>query len=152
MKLRILNTREIKDILARLKDLYDYTEKIESAFLMDGKQKIYLISKSISLIDFEQLNINSMGLYFADINKYNELRLSIEGSQLIGPHAKKNILELSEEQVRAYFHSEEIPMNEKNTGFMLLRYKNDFFGASKIKDGKLLNYLPKVHRTKELVL
>ena len=150
--LRILNTREIKDITKRLKELYDDEEKLSYAFLMDGNDKIYLVSKEIELIDFEQLRINSMGLYFADINKYNELRLSIEGSQLIGPHAKKNVLELNEEQVRAYFRSEEISIDEKDTGFMLLKYKNDFFGASKIKDKKLLNYLPKVHRTKELIL
>ena len=104
------------------------------------------------MIDFEQLHINSMGLYFADINKYDELRLSIEGSQLVGPHATKNILELNEEQVRAYFRSEEIPMDTKDTPFVLLKYNADFFGTSKIKDKKLLNYLPKAHRTKELIL
>lgn len=152
MKLRILNSREVKDIVKRIEELYGFSQKLNYAFLMDEHDKIYLISNKIDLIDFELLRINSMGLYFADINKYDELRLSIEGSQLVGPHSKKNILELSEEQVRAYFHSEEIPMQEKDTGFVLLKYKNDFFGASKIKDGKLLNYLPKVHRTKELIL
>ena len=152
MKLKILNTREIKDILKKIKDLYGFTPKIDDAFLMDAKQKIYLISKKINMIDFEQLHINSMGLYFADINKYDELRLSIEGSQIVGPHAEKNILELNEEQVRAYFRSEEIPMDEKDTPFVLLKYNADFFGASKIKEGKLLNYLPKAHRTKELIL
>ncbi|HLD34035.1 MAG TPA: hypothetical protein VJB66_04880 [Candidatus Nanoarchaeia archaeon] len=150
--LKVLNTRDVKEIVKKLEELYDFSGELDYAFLEDAKHNIFIIGKDVSLIDFEQLHINSMGLYLGEINKYKEFRLSLEGSQLIGPFAHKNMFDINEEQVRAYFRGEDVSIDHENTGFALLHYKKDFFGAAKIKDGKLLNYLPKVHRTKELIL
>ena len=152
MKNKVLNTRDVKDILKKLEDMYGFTGKLDYAFLVDTKDNIFIIGKDVALIDYEQLHINSMGLYFGEINKYKEFRLSLEGSQIIGPYATKNVLDLDEEQVRAYFKGGDVPIVHENTGFVLLRHRGDYFGAAKVKDGKLLNYLPKVHRTKELIL
>src|SRR3989344_9409570 len=104
MKNKVLNTRDVKDILKKLEDMYGFTGKLDYAFLVDTKNNIFIIGKDVALIDYEQLHINSMGLYFGEINKYKEFRLSLEGSQIIGPYALKNVLDLDEEQVRAYFN------------------------------------------------
>lgn len=152
--LRILNRREVRDILEKVDEAYGCTLALEHAFLTDDKNRAFIIHRDVSAIDFEQLRINSMGLYFAEVNKYGEVRLTIEGSQIVGPLATKNVVGLSEEQVRAYFKGEEVDVEVGVEGqpFVLLRYKNDFFGAAKYKEGKVLNYLPKVHRTTELIL
>ena len=150
--LRILNTREVKEIMKKLEQQFGITYKLDYAFLLDQQQKIWLVHKDINLIDFEQLRINTIGLYFAEINKYGEIRLTIEGSQIVGQFATKNVVVLDEKDVRLYFKGEDVPMDVEGSPFLLLKFRDDFFGCAKYKDGELLNYLPKVHRTQELVL
>jgi NOL1/NOP2/fmu family ribosome biogenesis protein len=156
-RLTILNTREVKEIITNLEEYYDCSLKTfqkEYAFLKNQKNNIFIVTRDVELIDFEKLRINTMGLYFAEINRHGEIRLSLEGSQLIGPKAKSNVLELTEEQVREYFQGHEIEMVIKtdDAPLLLIKFKKDFFGAAKYKDGTLLNYLPKIHRTQELIL
>ena len=99
--LKILNTREIKRILELIKKQWNADFKQSYAFLMNNKNKIFLVNRDISRIDLDKVKINNIGLYFGELNK-GELRLSIEGSQLIGPLAKKNILELNDDEARDY--------------------------------------------------
>jgi NOL1/NOP2/fmu family ribosome biogenesis protein len=150
-QLRILNTREIKNILNKLNEQHGIDMKLDYAFLLDQKNKIWLAGRGIDLVDFDQLRINTMGLYFGELNKHGQLRLSMEGAQLVGECATKNILALGREQVRLYFKGEELPVTCEN-GFMLLKYNNDFFGSALAKNKLLLNYLPRIHRTMELLL
>ena len=153
-ELKILNSREVKDIMKKLDEQFGINHKLDYAFLMDQHNKIWLIHKDITLIDFEQLRINSMGLYFAEVNKYEEVRLTIEGSQLVGTFATKNVFVLDKEQVKKYFKGEEVPLqlDVEGSPFLLLKFGSDFFGCAKYKDGMLLNYLPKYHRTQELIV
>jgi len=157
-QLKILNTRESRDIIDKIEAQYGCKMVFNGSLLRDSKDNIYLISREIDKIKFENLRINSMGLYLGEINKFQQFRLSIEGSQIVGVKAKKNVIELTEAQVKQYFHSEEIILTSEQQAsvsgepFLLLKYKNDFFGAAKYKDGKILNYLPKVHRTEELIM
>ena len=153
-ELKILNSREVKAIMKKLDEQFGITCTLDYAFLMDQHKKIWLIHKDVNLIDFEQLRINSMGLYFAEINKYGEIRLTIEGSQLVGKFATKNVVVLEAENVKKYFKGEDVPISLDVSGspFLLLKFGSDFFGCAKYKEGVLLNYLPKVHRTQELIV
>ncbi|MBI4153354.1 hypothetical protein HY497_02425 [Candidatus Woesearchaeota archaeon] len=153
-ELAILNSRDVKGILKKLDEQFGIHCTLDYAFLMDQHKKIWLIHKDVNLVDFEQLRINSMGLYFAEINKYGEIRLTIEGSQLVGKLASKNVLILGKEQVKQYFKGEDVPVHLDVCGspFLLLRFGDDFFGCAKLKEGVLLNYLPKVQRTQELIV
>ena len=67
-------------------------------------------------IDFSKINVNSLGLYFANIEK--ELRLSIEGSQLIGPSSTKNILEVNETKLNSWISGKDITTKEEFSGFV----------------------------------
>lgn len=152
--LHILNSREVRSLLGQLEKQYGCVLELDYVFLQSDKDKIFIINRDIEMIDFEQLRINSLGLYFCEISKGGELRLTMEGSQLVGRYARKNVAELSEEQVRTYFRGQEVDWNNPTDGqpFLILKFWNDFFGAAKCKDGKILNYLPKIHRTTELML
>jgi NOL1/NOP2/fmu family ribosome biogenesis protein len=155
--LKILNTREVKEIIKKLEEYYGISLKTfqkQYAFIKNQHDRIFIVNRDVEKIDFENLRINTVGLYFAEINKYGEVRLTLEGSQLIGPLAKKNTLELTEEQVREYFKGHEIEMEIETDQqpLFLIHYQKDFFGAAKYKNGTLLNYLPKIHRTQELIL
>ncbi len=123
-------------------------------FFKTGKDKIFIVSKGVQKIDLQKLKkIDRIGLYVAEW-KNDQLRLSVEGAQLIGPDAAKNIVGLTKEQVKEYFKGNdiEIALPFQDNPFVLLRYGTDFLGCAKYKEGRLLNFLPKVHRTKELIL
>ncbi|MFC1686895.1 hypothetical protein ACFL0E_00885 [Nanoarchaeota archaeon] len=97
-KLKILNTRDLKEIKNKLKEQFDYSEKLEKehAFLLNQKDRIFMVNKDISRIDLEKLKVDKYGLYFGEW-KNEELRLSMEGAWLVGQKAKKNIVELYSE-------------------------------------------------------
>jgi NOL1/NOP2/fmu family ribosome biogenesis protein len=161
MELKILNKKAIKEILALIEKQWDAKPDLDFAFLRDNKDKIYLANKEFAQIDLTKLRVHSIGMYFGLITN-NELRLSIEGSQLIGPKAKlskkglqnsknsgkKNIIELDEKQTRQWLKGEDISAENKEETFVILKHKNDFLGTGKYKENKVLNFVPKERRLK----
>ena len=146
MNLKILNSKQIKEVLKLIKQQWGFNDKLDYAFLKNEKNKIFLTNKQIFDLDFSKLRINSLGLEFATIEKTGEIRLSIEGSQIIGKKAKKNILELNKKQIKKYLKGEDLEIKTKNKGFQIIKYKNYFCGTGKYKQGKILNFVPKERR------
>ena len=144
--LKILNSREIKDLMKKLNDQWGFDSKLDYAFLRNNNNKIFIVNKDISKIDFERLRINSVGLYFCEIS--DKIRLSIEGSQIIGPKATKNIVEIDEEQAKQWIKGEDTPVNSnpENSGFQIIRKGKDFLGTGMLKDNEILNFVPKARR------
>ena len=95
----------------------------------------------------ENININKLGLYFGKI-EHNEIRLSIEGSQIVGEKATKNILEISKEDSREWLRGFDLETNENLSGFVIIKNNNDFYGTGKIKEGRILNFVPKGRKLK----
>ena len=145
--LKILNKKQIKPILKAIKTQWNADVKLDYAFLQNEKGKIFIINKEFADIDLEKLKINSLGFYLGLI-KNNHLRLSIEGSQIIGPKAKKNIIELTDDQLKHWLKGEDIKTNDKSEEFVLIKNNKDFFGTGKIKEGDILNFIPKGRRLK----
>ena len=146
--LKILNSKEIKQILRLIENHWGAKIKLDCGFLKNQKNRIFLISKDISRIDVSRLKINSIGMYFCEIDNQG-IRLSIEGSQIIGPKAHKNIVEINEEEIKEWFIGEGIEKECKDcSGFVILKRENDFFGNGKYANGKILNYVGKSRRVK----
>ena len=147
---RILNSKEIKKILNWLKEHYSIKElKIDKAFLQNTKDKIYLISKKISEFEDKNLRINLIGMYFAKEEKKG-IRLSIEGSQIIGSEATKNVIELNKNQLSDWLNGQDVELTADLEGFVIIKHGNDFFGVGNYKEGKILNYVPKERRIKKV--
>ena len=157
---RKMNKKQIKPVLEAIKTQWNADIKLDYAFLQNEKGKVFIINKEFADIDLEKLNINSLGLYLGFI-KNNRLRLSIEGSQLVGPKAKKNIIELTDSQIQDWLKGEDIETNNKSEEFVLIKNNKDFFGTGKIKphevvpktkgfraEGYILNFIPKGRRLK----
>ena len=147
MNLKILNKKAIKEILALIKNQWGASIDLDYAFLRDGKDRIYIVNKEFVEVPLDKLKINKIGLYFGQL-AHNELRLSIEGSQLIGEKAKKNVLEVSREQARKWLRGEDLKTKEDVKGFVLIKHGNDFLGTGKFKQGEILNFVPKGRRLK----
>jgi len=148
--LKILNGREAKKILHLLEEQFGFTGKLEYIFLINAKEKVYVVSKDIGNIELDKLRIDTIGLYFGTLHD-NEIRLTIEGSQLIGPYAKKNILELNQGQVRQYVKGYDVALETQLApGYYLIKSGEDFLGTAKYTGEKLLTFVSKARRLRVL--
>ncbi|MBC8500518.1 MAG: hypothetical protein ISS25_03075 [Nanoarchaeota archaeon] len=143
--LKILNSKETKRILKLLKQQFGFEGKLGFVFLVNNKDRVYVVNRDIERVELEKLRINALGLYFGTFIK-GELRLSIEGSQIIGPRAKKNILDINDKEFEIWLKGEDFKMNTDLEGFVLVKYRDDFVGCGKVSNGTLLNYVPKARR------
>ncbi len=151
-QLAIFNTREIKEIKEIVIENFGHFPAGDYVFLRNENDRIFLVNKDISKINLDHLIIDKLGLYFAE-HKPGQVRLSKEGAQLLAQDAKankvelNNVVELSEEETKDYFRGQDLKKDlGKENKLILLRYKKDVFGCAKYKEGKILNFLPKIHR------
>ena len=145
-ELKILNSREIKEIYAMIEGQWGAKLKLDYGFLKNSKNRIFIISNDISKIDLSKLRLNSVGMYFCEIDSKG-IRLSIEGSQLVGQKAIKNIVELNEDETKKWFKGEDLEKECRDCiGFVILKNKNDFLGTGKYSNGRILNYVGKSRR------
>mgnify|MGYP001582457253 CR=1 FL=1 len=145
-ELKILNNKEIKEIYKLIENQWDSKIKLDYGFLKNNKNRNFVINKDISKIDMSKLRLNSVGMYFCEIDSRG-IRLSIEGSQIIGPNATKNVVELNEEETKKWFKGEDIEKECKDcSGFIILKHNKDFLGNGKYSNGKILNYVSKTRR------
>jgi NOL1/NOP2/fmu family ribosome biogenesis protein len=157
MQLKILNTREVKKIKQLLVEQFDYALREDYAYLMNQKERIFLVNKDLAKIDMKNLRVDRIGLYFGEL-KPNHIRLSKEGAALFVKEAKdnkkivKNLIDLSKEEVQKYFRGEDLikDLGEDNKP-IILEYDNNVIGCASYKEGKILNFLPKIHRGEVIV-
>ncbi len=148
-QLKILKRKEVKQLLAKIKEQWGYSKSLDYAFLRSSKDKIYIVNKDFAKIDISKLKIDKIGLYFCTVVNKNEIRLSIEGSQIVGPYATKNIIELSRSEMKEWLQGVNIEKDVREIGgFAIIKYDSDFMGTGKVKEGKILNYIPKARRIK----
>lgn len=145
MELHILNSKEKKNLSKLIKKQFGSDFIFNYEVFMNTKNKIFILNKDVSKINLDELRINSLGLYFGELSR-GELRLSIESSQIIGPLAKNNVLELNYDQTNSWMKGEDFDIDTKLQGFVIIKNKDDFLGCGRIVNNKLLNYVPKERR------
>lgn len=150
-RFRFLNSKERKEILGRIKESWGAEPGDELVFLMNSQNRIFVVSRDVEKIDLSQIRVNNMGLYFGEITERDELRLSIEGSSIVGRAAKTNIVELDDGQSRRWFAGEDIEIEDERNGFMIVKFKADFLGCGKLARGKLYNFVPKARRIEAMI-
>ncbi len=147
--LKILNSKEIKLIYKLLEKQFNFSNKLNYIFLKDKNDKIFLLSDDFKKLDTKPLYINNLGLYFGKI-EHSSIRLTIEGSQLIGPYSSKNILNINNQQLESFLKGNNLEINSDLNDYVLIKCKNDFIGCGKLKNNLLLNFLPKERRLKSI--
>ncbi|MBS3135117.1 hypothetical protein J4406_01965 [Candidatus Woesearchaeota archaeon] len=146
--MKFMNKKQTDKIIKELKEYYGIKElKLNCSFYMNNKYKIYLISKEIKDLDTKDLRINGLGLYFLNVSK--GLRLSIEGSQIIGKKATKNIHELGDNEIREWLKGYDLDCKGIN-GYKLIKHKDDFYGVGFASNDKIKNFVPKYRRIKNV--
>ena len=150
--MKFINHKELKEILKKLKDNWGAEiNDDEFAFLMNGKNRFFIVSRDIEKLELPRLRINNVGIYFGELTDRGEFRLTIEGSAIVGKKATKNIVDISKEQARQWFKGEDLDCESEENSFVIVRYGNDFLGCGKLVNGKILNYVPKARRVPEII-
>ena len=153
-KIRFLTAKESRELLDSVHEQWGAECHFllgEFAMVRSSKDKIYLVSRGVQNIDLTVLRMDSLGMYFAEVRD-NNLRLSIEGAQLVGPFATKNIVELTKEELTQWLKGEDVQKKGDWKEFVILKHGKDIVGSGKYSEGIIYNFVPKVRRVKELIL
>ncbi len=145
-----LKSKEVKRIVQLLNKQWGFTGALDYIWFQNNKRRLYIVNKDFALLDQTKLRISTIGLYFGEITLKGDLRLSIEGSQIIGPDASRQILELNDEQLLHWLHGDDVAVEANLHGFYLLMHNDYFLGCGSCKDGTLVNFVPKNRRIKTL--
>ncbi|MBS7247301.1 MAG: hypothetical protein QXW47_01335 [Candidatus Jordarchaeales archaeon] len=114
--------------------------------LLSGKRRIRAASEDL-LKKIDNQNVLSVGVYFATLMP-DGIRLSVEGSQMVGESAKKNVVEIDGTLAERWIKGENIPIPPDFEGYVIVKDKsrNDFIGCGLAKKGTLINFFPKARR------
>ena len=121
-------------------------------FIKSGKEKLRIFTGNLSAQDIiilsKILTIDTIGLYFSFF-KDQELRLSFDSAILLAKNAK-NIIKLNESETRKWIQGQDIEKETQHTGYIIVKHNNDVLGCGKATKKKILNFVPKERRTKNL--
>jgi NOL1/NOP2/fmu family ribosome biogenesis protein len=149
--LKILNNEEKKEILKKLNKKFSIQE-IPGELIQRGAERIFIFTGNLNKKEIKQLEraipIERAGIYFGKIQN-NEIRLSIEGTQIMKNQIKKNIFELNKNQVQRWMQGNELNIKTGKEGFLIMKYKDDLLGCGKASELKISNFIPKNRRLKE---
>ncbi len=150
---KVLNDKEKEKIVKKLNEQFGITE-VHGKIVMRGKERLFLYSGNLDDKEMEKLEslvfIERAGIYFAKIEEPNEdIRLSIEGTQILGNQIKKNIFEIPENLVDDWMKGHELNVQSGMKGFVVMKFKDEFLGTGKASENKIGNFIPKNRRLKE---
>lgn len=147
-QIKILNKKENQEIVNKLKKQFGISN-LNGILVKYGPEKIFLYQGSFSEQEIKKLErivpVERIGIYFAKIQN-NQIRLSIEATQILQEQINKNIFELDDEQVENWMMGQELDVQTGKKDFLIMKYQNDFLGCGKASEKKIGNYIPKNRR------
>jgi NOL1/NOP2/fmu family ribosome biogenesis protein len=143
-RLQFNSTRE-KEFWQLLKKQYGIPRLPGYRLILSGKKRIRIITEFAASLALKVPSISPAGLYIGEL-KTDTIRLSMDGAQLLGPHATKQIIQLSEEEAKAWFNGETIQIKDSRHGYVIVKRGVDILGCGSLSHGKLQSYIPKSRR------
>jgi len=144
-----LTSADKKKIIEQLNSQFGITE-LPYLLIQFGQEKIRAYSGVLSKEELyyldREIRIENIGLYFA---KYegDEIRLTLDGIQLLKNQITKNIIELNDEQANEWFKGLDIEI-QVGYGWKVLKHNNELIGCGKSTSEKITNFMPKERRIK----
>jgi len=150
--IEILKKSEKKKVLKMLKERFGFEDLREYYLLRSGKNRIRLISRDFERVDLRGMRVRFLGLEFCIMAKKGELRLTIEGSQIVGKKAKKNVLNVDRRIAEEWMSGKTPFVKGKNVeeGFVIIKHEDDILGCGRYAKGKLWSFVPKWRRVSVL--
>jgi len=140
-----------KNFGAILDESLDFEIRNEKVFVFKRELKHfynYLMDKKIRL--------ENIGIYFGKIKKNEKIQLSIEGSQIVGKTAKKNVIEIKDYEELKKFLLEEKSLKledfdvEKHN-FPIVKYKDYIVCSAASLENEIKSLFPKNAKKQLLV-
>ncbi|MFT4309358.1 MAG: hypothetical protein ACMXYL_02645 [Candidatus Woesearchaeota archaeon] len=151
MRNTFLTRKEMRNINSMLLEDYGCSFDLDEYYYMKTvKGDLYIISKDIQKIAYEDIIEVSAGLYVAEIR--NRPRLSLEGTQLLGDKATKNFIVLTDEEWIMWIERNDIisdRFNEMNDRMYIVSNGKDYYGCGLLSGNKLKSMVPKSRSLKE---
>jgi len=145
-----IKSSEKKKIIKQLNEQYGITE-LPYLLLQFGKEKIRIYSGNLSkeeLITLDKkLKIENIGLYAMKTER-EQIRLTLDGIQILKNQITKNILKVNDKQTQEWFRGKELEI-ESDNNFKILKNQQDFIGCGKSTGERIINFLPKERRIKD---
>lgn len=149
MNIHILNSGEKKKIIEDLNAKFGITE-LPWLLVMAGKGKVRAFSGSMTRDEIAKLSydirIELPGLYILR-EESDGYRISHDGLFVFKNLATKNIVDISDKQADEWLRGENIEIDLEDK-WVLLRNKGELIGCGKVKDKKVINYVPRERRVK----
>jgi len=151
--LEILDKRERERLQEILDKNYKSGFELKDFGVMSGsEERIWLAAKEVFAFDFSKLPVNSVGLNFGKLKQNNKMRLTIEGAQLVGESAERNVAVVADMVAERFLRGEDIEAvknaeNCEEHNFVIVKKeKGEIIGSALFAEGKLKNFLPKSRR------
>jgi NOL1/NOP2/fmu family ribosome biogenesis protein len=113
-------------------------------------EKVWILAKDVKRLDISRLEVISAGLYLGRLKANEKILLSIEGCQLVGKQAKRNIAILNEVETRKFVQGQDVEVEKsvecEERNFVLVKHKDDFLGSGKFVNNKVENLVSKSRR------
>ncbi|MFX1566570.1 MAG: hypothetical protein ACFFCH_11315 [Promethearchaeota archaeon] len=114
-------------------------------FLKSGRKRIRLISNAAFALLSELPYTGTTGLYLGEYSP-TAFRLSMDGAQLLGDHATKQIVRLTARQAEAWLRGESVNYEDDRRGYVIVTHNGTILGCGSISHGTLRSYVPKIRR------
>ncbi len=92
---------------------------------------------------FEEIEEYHSGVYFGKLER-DGIRLSIEGCYLLKNRVKRNVIEVSFDEMIRWLKGENL--RKKARGYVILKWKDYLLGCGKGVGDKIINFIPKERR------
>lgn len=150
--IQILSNHETQEILSKLNVQFGI-QKIPGKLIKIGKERIFLFNGNFSEEQIKNLEkiafIERIGIYIGAIFlPTNEIRLSIEGTQIFKNQITENIFKINNEQLENWMQGEELNIQTGLKGIIIIKHNEDYLGCGKASENKIGNFIPKSRRLK----
>lgn len=129
----------IEEFIAWFKDRFEGDiSHLREFFVVSGEKRIRMVSP-----ESKEINGIIKGVYIAKKVPFG-FSLSIEGSQVLGKYAKRNVISLDKGMALIWMKGEDIPLEGHvlERGTVIVRYKWVFMGSGYFDGKKVRNYVP----------
>mgnify|MGYP000262395623 CR=1 FL=1 len=144
-----LSNKDKKKIIEKLNEQFGVFE-IPYLIIQFGKEKLRIYSGSLSKEELwkidKGLRVENIGLYFAKWEE-DEIRLTIDGVQLLKNQITKNILEIDDKQADLWLRGNDLDI-KTSYGWKVLKNNSEFLGCGESTGEKISNFVPKERRIK----
>jgi NOL1/NOP2/fmu family ribosome biogenesis protein len=150
-ELTILKSKESREFIRAVNAQWGASWKPEDCFVRNRQDKYFLITRELAKVKWETLRLSSVGLYVGEMHD-DAVRLSVEGSQIVGPSATKNVIDVDHDAAMRWLKGDDIAIESKDgefKGHVIVKMGKDFMGTGAYKEGHLINHVPKARRLPE---